>query len=206
MAKHQKPAKEVGKRRINVRDTRKVILVVCEGTKTEPNYFEDMGKHLRINTIVEIDGTGRNTRDLVNHASSRKSEDFDEIWCVFDKDDFSDNDFNSAIQKAEQQEVCVAYSNECFELWYVLHYNYHTTSHKRDHYCKNLNSLTGERYEKGSVGMYYKLLEKLPKAIKHAQRLTKEHKGKTPARANPSTTVHLLVQRLQEIAKKQELN
>lgn len=205
MTKHKKPAKEIGQSRVNTRETRKVILIVCEGTKTEPNYFEDMGKHLRINAVVEIDGTGRNTRDLVNYASSRKSEDFDEIWCVFDKDDFSDDDFNGAIQKAEQEEIRVAYSNECFELWYVLHYNFHTTAHKRDHYCSRLNTLIGERYEKGSSGMYYKLLEKLPKAIKHAQQLFREHENKTPARANPSTTVHLLVLRLQEISKEQEL-
>jgi RloB-like protein len=206
MAKHNKSAKPLGQKRVDSREFKKKILVVCEGTKTEPFYFEDMAIDLRINTVVEIDGTGRNTRDLVNYASSRKSEDFDEIWCVFDKDDFSDSDFNSAVQKAEQEEIYVAYSNECFELWYVLHYNYHTTAHKRDHYCRNLHSLLGERYEKGSTGMYYKLLEHLPKAIKHAQQLHKEHQDKqrTPARANPSTTVHKLVLRLQEISKEQE--
>jgi RloB-like protein len=203
--KHAKPAKPIENRRTSFRETRKVILIVCEGTKTEPSYFEDMGVHLRINAKVEIDGTGRNTLDLVNYANSRKSDDFDEIWCVFDKDDFSDSDFNSALQKARQENINVAYSNESFELWYVLHFNYHASAHKRDYYCKLLTKLMGERYIKSHSGMYQRFLDKLPKAIKHAQKLLKEHESKkrTPAQSNPCTTIHLLVSRLQELAELQ---
>jgi protein-arginine kinase activator protein McsA len=54
--------------------------------------------------------------------------------------------------------------------------------------------------------MYQKLNDKLATAIRNAERLLKTHQGKTPARANPSTTVHQLVLRLQEIAEEQELN
>jgi hypothetical protein len=111
--KHAKPAKPIGKRRTGFRETRKVILIICEGEKTEPNYFSSMAKHLRINAIVEIDGTGRNTLDLVNYASDRSSEDFDQIWCVFDKDDCSDEQFNNAIGRNGQGKICIAYSNEC---------------------------------------------------------------------------------------------
>ena len=206
MAKHKKPARAIGKRRTNFRETRKVILIVCEGTKTEPNYFEEMGKHLRINTVVEIDGTGRNTLDLVSYSSERKNEgDFDEVWCVFDKDDFSDSDFNNAIHKANQEEIKIAYSNESFELWYVLHFDYHTTAHKRDHYCKRVGELIKEPYIKGKPGMFYKCADRLDRALKNAEKLLKEHQSKklTPAQSNPCTTVHLLVLRLQELAKAQ---
>lgn len=207
MAKHKKPAKEIGKRRTNFRETRKVILIVCEGTKTEPNYFEEMGIHLRINTKVEIVGTGRNTLDLVTHTAERKSDsDFDEIWCVFDKDDFSDNDFNNAIHKANQEGIEVAYSNESFELWYVLHFDYHTTAHKRDHYCKRVSELIKEPYIKGKPGMFYKCVDRTARAIKNAEKLLKEHQAKkrTPAQSNPCTTVHHLVLRLQELAESQQ--
>ena len=206
MAKHKKPANAIGKRHINFRETRKVILIVCEGTKTEPNYFEEMGKHLRINTKVEIDGTGRNTLDLVSYTASRKNDDdFDEVWCVFDKDDFSDSDFNNAVHKAKQEEIKVAYSNESFELWYVLHFDYHTTTHKRDHYCKRVSELIKEPYIKGQAGMFYKCADRLERALKNAEKLLKEHQSKnlTPAQSNPCTTVHLLVLRLRELAKAQ---
>jgi RloB-like protein len=203
--KHAKPANSIGKRRVGFRETRKVILIICEGEKTEPNYFTSVAKHLRINAKVEIDGTGRNTLDLVNYASSRSSEDFDEIWCVFDKDDFSDEHFNNAVQKAEQEDIRVAYSNESFELWYVLHFNYHTTAHKRNQYCDRLTDLMSKKYAKNSLSIYDELLEKLPKAIKHAQKLFKEHEktGCTPSQTNPCTTVHLLALRLQELAASQ---
>jgi RloB-like protein len=203
MAKHHKSIKATRVRR----QEKKVLLIICEGEKTEPNYFRSMRKHLRINAKVEIDGTGRNTLDLVNYASERSREDFDEIWCVFDKDDFSDEHFNNAVQKNGQGKLRIAYSNESFELWYVLHYNYHITAHKRDYYISLLSQLMGERYSKNRLDIYEKLSDKLEQAQKHARKLYKEHEktGCTPSQANPCTTVHLLVSRLQEIAKEQEL-
>jgi hypothetical protein len=202
--KHHKPAKRIGRPNTESRELRKRILIVCEGKKTEPNYFESMRVELKI--AGEAKGTGSNTLNLVEYATTRENEGFDEIWCVFDKDSFSDNDFNNAIQKARQKGFHVAYSNECFELWYILHYNYHTTAHQRNHYFKRLGTLIGESYQKNDSSMYQKLNDKLARAIKNAERLLKTHQGKTPARANPSTTVHQLVLRLQEIAKEQELN
>jgi RloB-like protein len=201
MAKHHKSITASRTKR----EEKKVILIICEGEKTEPNYFRSMRKHLRINAKVEIDGTGRNTLDLVNYASKKSGEDFDEIWCVFDKDDFSDEHFNNTVQKDGEGKICIAYSNECFELWYILHHNYHNTAHQRKHYFKQLGKLMGKVYEKNSSSMYQELHDKLSTAIRNAKRLFNEHQGKTPARANPSTTVHLLVLRLQEIAKEQEL-
>jgi hypothetical protein len=201
MAKHKKPAKPIGKSKTNSRDLRTQVLIICEGEKTEPNYFEAMRIDLRI--AGKAEGHGLNTLSLIEHALERKAGDL-EVWCVFDKDDFSDSDFNNAIHKAEQKGLNVAYSNECFELWYILHHNYHNTAHKRDHYFKKLGELTGENYRKNSSSMYQKLNDKLSIAIKNAEKLLQEHQGKTRAQANPSTTVHKLVQRLQEISKEQE--
>ena len=44
---------------------------------------------------------------------------------MFDKDDFSANDFNNAITIAESNNLGVAYSNQAFEYWIILHFDDH---------------------------------------------------------------------------------
>tara|TARA_R110002124_G_scaffold97087_5_gene241903 strand:+ start:291 stop:869 length:579 start_codon:yes stop_codon:yes gene_type:complete len=99
------------------------ILIVCEGQNTEPSYFRQF--KLSTATIIPI-GEGYNTVSLVNRALQLSEEKaFEQVWCVFDKDDFDSTDFNSAIQIAEANNFGVAYSNQAFEYWIILHFNDH---------------------------------------------------------------------------------
>lgn len=50
---------------------------------------------------------------------------YDQVSCVFDKDDFADMDFNNAIKMAEANNFGIAYSNQAFEYWIILHFNDH---------------------------------------------------------------------------------
>jgi len=82
------------------KDEKQKILIVCEGKNTEPSYF----KKFKLSTAtIKVVGEGYNTLSLVNRAIQlSKKEDYDQVWCVFDKDDFSNKNFNSAIFKAEE--------------------------------------------------------------------------------------------------------
>ena len=63
-----------------------------------------------------------NTVSLVKRAIElAKQKHYDKVWCVFDKDDFRDEEFNNAIQIAESNNFSVAYSNQSFEYWLILH-------------------------------------------------------------------------------------
>jgi hypothetical protein len=99
------------------------ILIVCEGKNTEPSYFNQF----RITSAkVKSVGEGYNTVSLVNRALAlAQQENYDQVWCVFDKDDFNDNAFNSAIKIAIANNFGVAYSNQSFEYWLILHFNDH---------------------------------------------------------------------------------
>jgi len=111
------------------------ILIVCEGEKTEPNYFMSINRFLPPG-VVEIDiyGEGENTLSLVDTAISHKkrvnrkakscplTRPYDQCWVVFDRDSFKADAFDNAIYKAEANDFNVAYSNEAFELWYLLLY------------------------------------------------------------------------------------
>ena len=99
---------EEHKRKRNTKRKRKYFLIVCEGEKTEPNYFESLKKDLPKGVLtscrIDIEGTGRNTLSLVEKSIKMKerlenetSLSIDKIWVVFDRDSFESDNFNDAI-------------------------------------------------------------------------------------------------------------
>lgn len=184
------------------------ILIFCEGEKTEPNYFRSF--KVLPSITVEIFGTGANTNSLVNEAIKKSQNDiYDEVWCVFDRDSFPKQNFNEAFHLAKNNNIKIAYSNESFELWYILHFEYFNSGNPRNEYIKKLNHYLSEltksknyKYEKSSDSMYDLLLDKQSIAIRNAKKLLKSYEVENPEKNKPSTTVHLLVERLNELLKK----
>ncbi|MGF1571517.1 MAG: RloB family protein, partial [Sumerlaeia bacterium] len=133
----------------------KRFLIVCEGTKTEPNYFKSIGKTLSKNTVkITMEGAGQNTLSLLKHAfelfsKSQKSNDpFDEVWIVFDRDSFPPDDFDNAIKYARKHKMRTAWSNEAFEFWYLLHFEYRNTHMSRQEYSEELSKYLDQSYKK----------------------------------------------------------
>lgn len=184
------------------------FLIVCEGAKTEPNYFQEF--HAPPLLVVDAVGTGYNTLSLVEEAIRLKSEKeaeaqqrgklpYDQSWCVFDRDSFKADDFNDAIHKAEAAGFQVAYTNEAFELWYLLHFDDHRAVLHRSQYHGILTDHLGHGYQKNSGTMYAELLNRQGEAIRRAESLLAEYGANhNPQQDNPCTTVHLLVKALRE--------
>ncbi len=176
---------------------RATILIVCEGEATEPFYF----KGFRL-TNVKIEGCGYNTVSLIRWAielqrrAMREEERYDQVWCVFDRDSNTPENFNNALVMANARGFKVAYSNEAFELWYLLHFNFYDAAIERQDYYSKLTRLLGYRYEKNMQDMYDKLFDKQEQAIENAENLLSRYHISNPVDDNPSTTVHLLVQEL----------
>ena len=185
---------------IATRDPIPTFLIVCEGEKTEPNYFRSFPVSTR--PEITIVGAGCETISVVNKAIElMANRAFDRVWCVFDRDPSRVNNtaqrFNTALRLAEKENIRVAYSNECFELWYLLHFNFYDTAVPRSDYYKKLTTLLKYDYAKNSDDMYAKLEDKQPQAIKHAQKLLASYDPThQPESDNPATTVHLLVEEL----------
>jgi len=189
-------------RPVDSRDKYPEFLIVCEGEKTEPNYF----KGFRLNIKVTVIGSGFNTETLVTHTQELKKKaeaekrPYKAIWVVFDKDEFPADDFNNAILKAKEAGFNVAYSNEAFELWYILHFDYMNNGVSRTQYEEMLSKRLGKPYKKNNPLMYL-LLQKVRTqhigqhaAIQNAEKLLKFYNTKhNPANDNPCTTVHQLV-------------
>lgn len=201
MSKRKPYSRGYSPRKVDTKEVRQRFLIVCEGEKTEPNYF----RSFRVpKDVAEIDvkGVGENPSKLVNSAKDLKEqEDYDQVWCVFDRDSWTPEDFNNAIRNAENQDFKVAYSNEAFELWYVLHFEFLNTGIPRNDYLQKLSLLLTQKYQKNSEKIYDELFDKQPTAIRNAINLLNQYDPHIPARDNPSTTVHLLVQELNKFVK-----
>ncbi|HEY0154849.1 MAG TPA: RloB family protein [Longimicrobium sp.] len=182
-------------RSVNTRPLRQRFLIVCEGEETEPNYF----RGFRLGKDVMVAGTGYNTVSLVERARElSESGDYDQVWCVFDRDSFPVHDFNEAIRLAKRYDFHLAYSNEAFELWYVLHFNFHQAATARSLYPGMLTHLLGHKYEKNSRNMYSLLEGRQETAIVNAKRLINVYTPHNPATDNPCTTVFELVEELRK--------
>ena len=202
-------------RKSRVVETQKhYIDIYCEGKKTECFYFESFKKRINKNFVrIHIEGDGRSTQSLVKYAIRKRDEKASirrkqtvDIWVVFDKDD--NNDFDAAIQLAKEEEMKVAWSNEAFEIWYILHFNPRVSGMKRqghaDEITKHISKYRPNfEYEKNIESMYDILDEcagAQADAIKRAKKLhTEEFAGETPSKSNPCTTVHLLVEALNDL-------
>jgi hypothetical protein len=190
-------------RRVNTRCLRDRILILCEGEKTEPNYFRKFPLNIEL-VEIHVEGTGANTLSLVEEAISRgqnaanDGRPYNQIWCVFDRDLFPPGNFNSAFRVADENRIHIAYSNQSFELWYLLHYNFNDAAIDRKTYARRLTKWMGSKYRKNDEGIYGLLEERQPAAIQNAKRLRDRYHPCNPEKDDPSTTVHTLVETLNE--------
>lgn len=191
-------------RKRNVTKPEKIIRIYTEGTKTEPNYFHAIRSELRLKNIdIRVVGCGDHTVPLVEFVLSEKKqaetakEEDTEWWAVFDKDSFGD--FNKAIALAESNGINAAYSNESFELWFVLHFEFLSTSLGRDRFPEKLTKHLGRKYEKSDSKIYEVIKDLEHVAVRNAKKLEKDHSDagiQSYSHRDPSTTVYKLVERL----------
>jgi len=138
----------------------------------------------------------------LKEQASSEHQPWNEVWCVFDRDSFPIEHYNRAFQIAPQNGIKVAWSNEAFELWYLLHFNYHDSGISRNDYTIKLRPYFN--YDKADREIYAKLTAHQENALRNARRLEKhwnEMGERHPARHNPSTGVHKLVEFLNELCE-----
>lgn len=192
--------------------------IFCEGQQTEPQYFAGFKRKIEENPIykdmvlIEIEPCQAETMRVIGMAEEyvRKNElNKGQIWCVYDKDSFPAERFNGVVERAEKlnkenpelQYHC-AWSNECIEFWFLLHFNYYTSNNHRTEYISFLN----DRFKELEIGKYQKNMQDIfdvllkqgnPKlAIRYAKRIIKDGEGKTPTDIAPGTKVYELVEEL----------
>lgn len=194
------------------------FLIVCEGENTERHYF---GHFPVVNKSVRTvyGGYGGGKIYLVEQAEKIAKQDKYKghiVWCVFDFDVKTDNpsqkqDYDNAIDMAKKKGYRVAFSNDCFELWFVLHYKFIQTPHHRTEYYSMLTNEWGLERSYESMGkqqaftgqLYAKLLPNQAAALKNAKRLSAAcTDGRPHHLMNPCTTVYELVEALNKYLRR----
>ena len=209
-----KPARYLA-RRPPTRKSKDRVLIVCEGSKTEPNYLEELKEELGLSsTDVRVCGQecGSDPKDIVKYALRQFSidSDIDSVFCVFDRDGHTT--FDAACAHVDQKRkkfpkgkrLQVIRSVPCFEYWILLHFEYSTAP-----IVSSRGKTAGEcalskvrmhlaTYNKGATGLYQQLADKIERAMINAARAVNE--AQKNGTDNPITEMHMLISYLRSIA------
>lgn len=212
---HKRKAKATDslERRKAKRSSYNKVLVVCEGEKTEPNYFNELIQFHELNTAnVEIDGScGSSPKSVFERAidlwtiEERKGDPFDRVYCVFDKD--SHDTYEDTLQRIAAHEpkelFHAAISVPCFEYWLLLHFKFTTkpyaatgSSSIADEVINDLKSFMPD-YTKGSNDIFSSLASQIEFAKENSARSLKHADDNHTD--NPTTNIHDLVNYLQNL-------
>lgn len=179
----------------NKREQNNVILIVCCG-ETEELYFKEFNIDLGEIKIKPITHS-KDPVSIVKHALILKErKKYREVWCVFDYDDYEN--FDEAIQLCKKSEIRVAFSNQAFEYWFILHYEKANRPIHRDKYKNILSKYMSKPYEKAKSDMYNLLKPNMESAIENAKIIHQIHirdRG-LPSSWESCTTVYKLVEEL----------
>ena len=183
MARHQRISK--GK---TIRPT---FFVFCEG-ETEEAYIGLLKRLYRIPVEISSKIAGnRITRKYIQHTLLSKPQDpKDKIFLLYDLD------VPEMLVKLQAiPDTFLLASNPCFELWYILHYQHQSHTISSEECIAKFEKLCRE-YKKGKISnpLGSKLNAHRDKAIERAKKLMSYE--------NPSTTVYLLIEELEEAGNK----
>lgn len=199
--------KEIDRKASGRRRRNPVVNLICEGTETEIRYFKKFrSRGCRID-IIPLASQYRSADQLVKKVKATIGtndyfpDEGDIVWCVFDRDDNTNDMLNRARQTAKKEGYQIAFSNPCFEVWFLYHFANQGTEIADCDAAIRLLKQKGrlEQYEKNK-DIYDQLKSLQEEAIRRANKRVKdlesEHIEVVSRQSNPVTTVAELVEYL----------
>ena len=184
---------------------RERILIVCEGEKTEVNYFEAIRRFHRLSSThicVTYSQLGTSPRKILESAKEcckNRDNKFDSVFCVFDRDDHKD--FKNAIVECHDIKIKndlnkrmifrAIPSVPSFEIWFLMHFRQVTSEIEREKVLAELKHKYISEYNKADKNHFGKTRCFLNNAYTNAQKI-KNNKIGDDIR-NPYTDVDELV-------------
>ncbi|CAI3795262.1 hypothetical protein JAMGFMIE_01274 [Rheinheimera sp. MM224] len=189
--------------------------IICEGEKTEPNYINGYinrvhSAHKKIFCFSEPGCTDPN--GLIRAAIKERESGVagDVVWVIYDRESlvkYSDEVHASARTLADDNNIQIAFSNVCFEMWILLHFEYSLACYtsyddlkKRSRLREHVKSLGFDSYEKSEALLFDKLKDNVSDAIKNATKLRQnmiasaDKNRSRPFHLNPYTDVDEMLQ------------
>jgi hypothetical protein len=157
---------------------RKLLLICCEGKKTEPQYFSALQGIYHVPAkFMQISGGLGSHYELIDNCLKAKdeylsSEGFDfvddeiEVWAVCDFDKMNKKDITWATleKEADSKGVKLEFSKPDFEAYLLQHFEQSSES-KRPEIHKKLSEVAGTKYDKSDIGWLESILEDDPQII-----------------------------------------
>lgn len=199
------PQPRILKRKVATRQPRKTLVVFCEGEKSEPQYLLALRRQPFVKDAAAVDiqvETGHGgavpltlvTLAIAARAKSAAEEaEIDEFWCVFDVEwPRNHPHLSEAITKARANDIKLAISNPCFELWLILHYRNHGSWLDNSQAVELRRQLDGSTNKSLDAAKYMSLIGD---AVRHAALLdTRHHRdGSKFPHNNPSSGMYRLI-------------
>lgn len=157
---------------------------------------------------LDIAGEGNNTLNLFVAARQKavgNANIYKHVWVVYDADDFPAGSIDKTADLCRQYsndetEYHAIWSNQCIELWYLLHFSFMQSDLHRSEYWPKLSewlkNIGQDKYLKNRDDMFEVLRPFMDIAIANAKRLEKNNEGKNPSKSSPGTKVYVLVDKL----------
>ena len=169
-------------RKTKNRDLRKRILIICEGKRTEPLYFNGIKRDIRSSglNIKVMDRPKNSGLELVKHAvrlkdsAAEENNEYDSVWVVLDKDTYSK--FDETFSESEKNNINIAFSSVSFEIWYLLHYEFTTKPWRNYSELEKVLKKYIPEYDKSKSDIYLILKNKTYAAGENAVKLRQHHK------------------------------
>lgn len=108
------------------------FIIFTEDKTSERLYFESFQtSNLKINVVENQKSKMENVFRAIKYCEQKKAFDKEiNVWCVFDRDfngnpailDKAEISFDESTHTAKRNNIKVAWSNDSFELWILLHY------------------------------------------------------------------------------------
>lgn len=193
-------------------------LIVCEGTKTEPYYLEDLaeGLGIRPSSIKIAPNDGGSPDRVVAHGiklydvEAKSGDSFDWVFFVFDRDKHTT--YDAAVKQVKD---CAANNQPfkaipfvpCFEYWLLLHFGYTAQPFGEagqksacDKLISRLRTKPGfKHYGKGMQGVYAIIKDRTSVAMTAARRRIED--AMKTGEENPSTHLHELVDEIRKLSE-----
>jgi hypothetical protein len=175
------------------------MLIICEGEKTEPMYFENYRTPQNNVDVIPIPSSRKDVGSIIKFAR-KKMQDLDikggdSIWCVFDCDENTDESISKAYRDAGKF-INMCLSNPSFELWFLLHFSYIDTSLQNDGLLGLLKRHIPD-YSKTN-GCYQLIFPMTDTAIRNSKKLQQLHINNgieiNSTKSNPSTQVYKIIE------------
>lgn len=184
---------KIEKRGAKRRKVKPIVLIVTEGSQTEPKYFEHF-KTRQNNIDIRVVGSRSSAGETDYVSLVRKAREYqernqlssstgDSVWVIADADVNYNNPkpmaeknskLNHARKMADNRGINLLLSSPCFEFWFLLHYQY-TTRFIKDY--ADMRSLLQKYipvYTK-TADVYELINDRTKTAVENAKRAEQHH-------------------------------